>query len=140
MEYGCIGFLGICAVYDYRTKTIPIWLFWIFGLLAVGFHLWQGSLVSVSLLWSVGPGLALWIIGKCTEKIGEGDGLMLLVLGLYMGTLDSIRVFFWALMVVAAVSIGLLIGKKGNLRTEIPFAPFLLVSYIVFKAVEIIGI
>lgn len=135
----CMGFLGICAVFDYRTKTIPIWLFWTFGLLAIVVRICEHTLLSRSVLVGAGIGVIVWIVSKCTGKIGEGDGLMLMVLGLCVGAVPSVQIFFWAVVLTAVFSIGLLIGKRGTLCTEIPFAPFLLVSYVVYQAVELLG-
>lgn len=140
MDCICMGFLGICAVFDYRTKTIPVCLFWIFGLLAVVIRSCDHTLFAGSVLLGTGIGLLLWLLGKCTEKIGEGDGLMLTVLGVSIGAVPSMQIFFWAVMLTSAISVGLLVRKRGNLHTEIPFAPFLFVSYVMYKAVEIMGI
>lgn len=139
MECGSIGFLGICAVYDAYTKTIPGWLFWVFGCLAVVIRLWQGSFFSLEMACSVLPGLLFWGLAKCTDSIGEGDGLMLLVLGMYMHMGQLLGVSFGAFLLSAILSAVCLITKKGNFRTEIPFAPFLFAAYGIYKVVEIIG-
>lgn len=139
MEWGCIGFLGVCGVFDYKSKEIPLWIFWLFGLLAMLVSFFQGDLFTWSMAVALLPGVILFLLGKCTGKIGEGDGLMVLVLGMYTDGLVCIRVLFGGLLLTAVTAVGLLLNKKGTFGTELPFAPFLFISCVVYKAVEILS-
>ena len=59
-------------------------------------------------------------------KLGMGDALAILVIGIYLGGSGSALVVLYAMMITAAFSIVLLIIRRGNRDTALPFMPFLL--------------
>lgn len=141
IEYGCTGFLGICAVYDYRMKQLPLWLFLAFGIWGLFLQIVSGKLFTVSALGGFAPGAALFAAGRCKpEKVGEGDGLMLLVSGLYLGLWQNVETLLIALLLMAPVSLWMLFRKKWNLGTKIAFAPFLFAAYEILQLTEAAGI
>ena len=74
--------------------------------------LWSGRKVA----WI--PGLFLLIVGKLSgEKIGLGDGWLLLALGMWLPYETLLEVMFFGLLTGAGY--GVLLGKK-----EIPLVPF----------------
>lgn len=135
--------LIVISVYDFRHKIIPDKLVYVFALISLLSvfvnHTGIGSLFIKPTLMdlSVGPLLALpfaliWLISK-GKWMGLGDAKLILglgwMLGLYMG-LSALILSFWIGSVV-----GLLImafsPKKIGLKTEIPFAPFLIFSSLI---------
>ncbi|MCH5275605.1 MAG: prepilin peptidase [Lachnospiraceae bacterium] len=80
-------------------------------------------------LISVFPGAALLLLSLVTEKkIGSGDGLILILLGLFEGVECAVPVFCLGLFLQSLLAVGLLILKKANKQTCIPFLPFLLAA------------
>jgi len=132
--------LIVISVYDLRHKIIPDKLVFVFIFISFfsifvntsGF----GPLFVLPTLSSliVGPILALpfvllWLLSK-GRLMGLGDGKLILGIGWMLGL--SVGVFslvlsFWIGTVVSLLLI-LLSKNKMGMKTEIPFAPFLIIS------------
>ena len=85
------------------------------GLLAA---LWNGR----EMVWF--PGLFLLIVGKLSgERIGLGDGWLLLALGMWLPYETLMEILFLGLL--AGAGYGFLSGKK-----EIPLVPFFTVGFV----------
>lgn len=137
--------LIVISIYDFRHKIIPDQLVYIFAF--VSFlsifvnHLTLGSLfIWPSLSYIIaGPLLALpfallWLLSK-GKWMGLGDAKLMLGLGWILGIplgVASIVLAFWIGTIVSLFVI-LLTKKRISMKTEIPFAPFLILSaFIVF--------
>ena len=91
-------------------------------------------------LWSMAGGL---MIGLCMvgisflskEQIGIGDGVVTGMLGCLLGARGCLVMLCIASCLMAVISIGILILKKGNRKTTLPFVPALLGGYIATLAV-----
>lgn len=80
--------------------------------------LWSGREVT----WI--PGLFLLIVGKLSgERIGLGDGWLLLALGMWMPYETLLEVLFLGLL--AGAGYGILLGRK-----EIPLVPFFMIGFV----------
>ena len=76
-------------------------------------------------------GIALLILAKVTkEKIGYGDGWVLMVSGIYLGVRGNMYLLLLSLFLASLVSICLLVFKKVNKKTELPFVSFVLPGYL----------
>lgn len=121
--------IGICAVYDGMVKKIPLIVVWIGITVAVVLHL-QGvagecSWLSISL--SLVPGLIFWVLSFVTgEKVGYGDGWMLVAIGLYMGLWRCFLILLIGLVSESLLALIMLAVKRISKDRQIPFAPFLL--------------
>ncbi len=71
------------------------------------------------------------------EQIGRGDGLVIAALGLMLGFSECLSVVCIASVIMALVSIIVLIIRKGNRNTRLPFIPALFASYALCMAVGI---
>jgi prepilin signal peptidase PulO-like enzyme (type II secretory pathway) len=137
--------LIVISVYDIRHKIIPDLLVYIFIVLSFGLvfvnHTTIGPLFIVPILANLlsGPVLALpfallWLVSS-GRWMGLGDAKLILglgwMLGLFFG-IASLVLSFWLGSIVGLILM-LLFRSKVGMRTEIPFAPFLIVSsFIVF--------
>ena len=71
------------------------------------------------------------------EGIGYGDGIMFMCLGTVLGASQNLRLLFLSLIcATAAGCIYALVLKKG-MKTEIPFIPCILCSYIFMTALRV---
>ncbi len=132
-------------VYDLRHKIIPdSWValgaviaFLKLSLMAVGvLPLFPGNVISVTIpLWVQflsGPALAapfalLWVLSS-GRSMGLGDAKLIVALGWFLGVsmgLTAVILSFWIGGSVSLVLL-LLARSKFNLKSEIPFAPFLI--------------
>ena len=135
--------LIVISVYDFRHKIIPDKLVYVFALISflsifvnssgVGSLFIKPTLMDIS----VGPLLALpfaliWLLSK-GKWMGLGDAKLILglgwMLGLYMG-LSALILSFWLGAVVGLIMMAIS-RKKIGLKTEIPFAPFLIFSSLI---------
>lgn len=125
-------FLGICAVFDIRKNEIPIIMLVIGIISALGLNLWQISAGNISIADAGGalvPGLFFLFISFYTkEKVGYGDGLILLIAGLALGFYQCFFGLCLSLVFSAAMSILLLLMHKAEKNSGFPFVPFLAIG------------
>jgi leader peptidase (prepilin peptidase)/N-methyltransferase len=84
-----------------------------------------------------GASIGLCAIGMsfiAGEQIGRGDGLVIMAIGLLAGFRWCLTVVCIASVIMSIVAIVMLIFKKGNKKTKLPFIPALFVGYIIFAA------
>ncbi len=129
--------LLVITVYDIRHKIIPdklvyLFIFLTFVLLFLNFT-GAGGLFVVPTLWQVlaGPLLAIpfglvWLLSR-GRLMGFGDVKLILGIGFLLGISVGLSALFLAFWLGAFVGIVMLFLKKliVCMKTEIPFAPFL---------------
>lgn len=126
------GFLCICAVFDIRKKEIPT------ALIGIGFaaafltNVWRIMNKSQSFV-GVGfcllPGIFFLLVSLCTrEKVGFGDGLMLLIIGLFTGFYHCLFIVCISLIFSSVAALILLLLRRAGKESRIPFAPFLAIG------------
>ena len=132
---GLICYLIILSIYDIRTRKIPaVWLV-IGGVAALVYLIYLCLCRPFSELWpemlkSWGPGLLMLTVGRFSEKIGSGDGCVLLVAGSVLGGVKMMPVFMGSLLLAAVAGVVLLIFRKAGKNDKMPFMPFLAVAVI----------
>lgn len=131
-----IGVMFLLAVEDIRRKEMS---WWKLGVLAC-ICLIGCICMPQKDFWSMAGGL---MIGLCMvgisflskEQIGIGDGVVTGMLGCLLGARGCLVMLCIASCLMAVISIGILILKKGNRKTTLPFVPVLLGGYIATLAV-----
>lgn len=126
-----LSFLACNGVLDLWKRKVSFVLLLVYGVGAVLYGIWAQD----TSLWQAGigllPGLLMLLLGRASrEAVGYGDGLVVLVLGLYTGLWAGIEVLFLSFFFSALWAIILLIFRKGRRDTAFPFVPFLLLGYI----------
>lgn len=132
--------LIVISVYDIRHKIIPDKLVYVF--IAVSFLLifvnyqtayplftWPSLMSILSGPLFAAPFAFLWLVSK-GKWMGLGDAKLMLGLGFILGPslgLPSIILSFW-IGAIVSLFIMLFSNKKIGMKTEIPFAPFLIVG------------
>lgn len=121
--------LGICAVCDGIRKEIPLAVVWI-GIITALILRVQGGMGEeawLSGLLAVLPGAAFWLLSYVTgEKVGYGDGWVLVMIGLFTGLQNCFLILLAGLVSESVVAFILLAFGRAAGDREIPFAPFLL--------------
>lgn len=121
--------MGICAVIDGIKREIPIAIVWI-GIATAVILRAQGAIGEESLLvviLSVIPGAMFWLISLVTrEKVGYGDGWMLIMIGLFVGMWRCFLILLIGLVSESVIVLILLALQRISCDRRIPFAPFLL--------------
>ena len=140
MEHLCVlSFLGINSYFDIRKGEISLRVAAAYMILGV-FYLFLHRQRMPLFLAGVLPGLLLLCIGKVSGgALGLGDGLIVLVAGLYMGIWKTLE-FITVAVLLAAVWAGILMfGKKRGGKASFPFVPFLLAAYAVPWLMQAVG-
>lgn len=128
------------SVYDIKHKVIPDIFVLIFGVLAfLGIFFFSGNIFDphipglpelLSGLLFAAPFALLWLISS-GRWMGFGDAKLALGLGWFLGPAASISAFFLAFWSGALVGLALIAFKKvSGLKSEVPFAPFLVLGAI----------
>ncbi len=132
--------LIVIAVYDIRHKIIPDMLSLIFGILALaglfffssfGFHIHFPSILEfLSGIIICLPFVLLWLVSR-GKWMGLGDGKLAVGLGWLLGlsrALSGIVLAFWTGAIIGLILLAF--SKKHGMKSEIPFAPFLVLGAI----------
>lgn len=141
--------LIVISVYDIRHKIIPdklVYIFIILSFLSIFINFFPiESIFKLPTLSALiaGPAIALpfvllWYFSK-GRLMGLGDGKLMLGIGWMLGLSAGIFAVILAFWIGAIVSIILMLlsknlstqARKINMKTEIPFAPFLIISTLV---------
>jgi prepilin signal peptidase PulO-like enzyme (type II secretory pathway) len=127
------------SVYDFKHKIIPDNLAFsliLFSLFSIFINPYFGKIFLIPNFWQflAGPFFALpffllWFISK-GKWMGLGDAKLALGLGFFLGVYQSIEVFMLSFWIGSIIGVLLLIlkGKHFTIKSEIPFAPFLIFS------------
>ena len=123
-------FLVLCTYFDLRSKQIPVRLVTVFAFLVGLICFMERDFISWDYLIRILPGLFFLIISFITKQaLGYGDGVIIVLIGLLADVQIMITFVLIALLISAVTSIFILLFKKGNRETKLPFMPFLLVAW-----------
>jgi leader peptidase (prepilin peptidase) / N-methyltransferase len=129
--------LIVIAVYDLRHKIIPDPFVFVFSALAfLGLFFFSGAsfeprfpgfleLISGPLI--AAPFAAIWLFSR-GAWMGLGDAKLTLGLGYFLGLSAALSGLFIAFLSGAVVGIILLLFRRYGLKSEVPFAPFLVLG------------
>ena len=135
--------LIVITVYDLRHKIIPDLLVFSFAFISLIYLVASKATSDVVLLanWDLlaGPILAtpfflMWLLSG-GRWMGLGDAKLALGMGWFLGLISGASAVIFGFWIGAVVSIFLLLaqklnlsGKKLTIKSEIPFAPFLILG------------
>lgn len=124
-------FLAVCAVFDGLYKQIPLAVVWLGMLTAICLQI-SGAMGETGILTaavSLVPGAGFLLLSFFSrEKVGYGDGWVLLMIGLFLGIYRCFLILIVGLAAESAIAIVLLAFRKIQRDKEIPFSPFLLLG------------
>lgn len=128
----CIGsLLSISAFIDIKARSVSFKVLIAYGILGV-FNIFLFDKQNLfAALGGAFIGVIILVLSKLTRGgIGMGDGLLLIVTGLFLGIWKNTELLLGSFFLAALFSISLLIAKKADRKKEIPFIPFLLLSFL----------
>ncbi len=120
-----------CSIGDCKKKTIPLSLLLLMSAVVfVSACFCKHTSVELRIAGGIIGG-AFFLISKCTgQAIGYGDSWLIMLFGIHLGSLQVVKLLFFASMLAGAISIFYLWKcgwKRGN---TIPFVPILSLAYI----------
>lgn len=133
---GAVGLLAAGGIFDVKSKKIPFVVLGaggIWSVIGLVFKAAETGILQTLLfiLTGIVPGAVLVVLSFLTEKkIGYGDGIVLMILGCMEGAGTAFLVFCTGLFLQSLFAVGLLIVKKADKQSCIPFVPFLLAARI----------
>lgn len=157
--------LIVILIYDFRHKIIPDGLSYSFaGLALVVFlaeHISQGLALDNVFWWDLAAGpilfvpfFLLWYLSS-GRLMGLGDGKLAVGMGFLLGLWGGVSAVVFAFWIGAVVSVSIIFidralqtlglkesGGQMNLKSEIPFGPFLIfgTALVFFTGIDIWGI
>lgn len=132
-----MGVLFISSIEDIRRRRVNLILLIVSGIVAVFFHMCWNSHSLMDMLEGALVGVVLLICSKLTKgRIGVGDGLMLVVTGLFLGWQKNAALFFLGTMMAGLYSLLLFSLKRKRKDDEIAFIPFLSIGYLIVCILE----
>ncbi len=136
-----LAVLAVIAAYDLRHKIIPDQLSLMLagaGLLAAVLRMYAGvwpdlmPLTPSAPFWldfAAAPLLALPLAGiwyfSGGRAMGLGDAKLLWGVGWFLGFIGGLSAIIFSFWIASVPALFLLISKKGGLKTEVPFGPFI---------------
>lgn len=126
-----VTFLFLCSITDVRKRKIPLllcllWL--VMGLLITIFYLHTNLL---TLCLNLSTGLFLTVLSQITHGgIGMGDAIIFIIMSFFLTNYGTLYILFWALL-TAVIPCLILLIQKHNRKASIPFAPFILMGYLI---------
>lgn len=133
-ETAFLGVLGIAAWQDKKSLSISRKFLFVAGVVAIfGRHLLADEHNTVA-EWglSILPGVFLLLSGWLSGwQIGAGDGVIVLVMGLWLGFAKTLVVLLTGMLFCSIFCGVLVFFKRAERRTEIPFVPFLLAACLI---------
>lgn len=121
------------SIMDTRSKKVPVWMLWIGAVAAAGALLYEGISGGLN-VWQVCqaliPGLILLAVAFATGKAGQADGIILMLLGIFMGYEGCVAASLGGLFLISLFSGILLMLHRVKRDTKIPFVPFLTMGWL----------
>lgn len=127
-------YLGALSVWDIKEKKVPVSPLLAGGgvlLCAAIYTCLKGELVLGTLIGGLLPGAFLLLLAGITGRIGMADGVVIMALGAQCGLRDCLLLLFYSLFSLSVFSVLLLILRRADGNTRIPFLPFLLLGYLI---------
>jgi len=133
VDWVIFGLLIIITVYDWRHKIIPDHFVYAFIVIALLPSVWLG-MAGPGALVGLALGAFFWLLWLASRGrwLGLGDAKLALGLGLFLGfpaALSAVTLAFWSGALVGLALLGISVlsrtRKSYNMKSEVPFAPFL---------------
>ena len=135
---GLFFYLTAAAVTDIRKREVSIRTAGAAAVLAAVLHIMAEETGLCVWLSGLIPGILVLLTGRATkEAIGYGDGIAILICGLFLGVRGCMGSVISGLFLTFPVSLILLIRKKADRKSRIPFLPFLLAGYGIWLLTEL---
>ena len=106
-----IWLFGI-SVMDIRSRRVPVWLLVLGGIPGVVAGICRNG-GDFSMILGALPGLLLLATAFATKKAGYGDGIVLSLLGIAVGSRKSLLLFGISLFLTSICSLVLLVLRKA---------------------------
>lgn len=124
--------LSVCAIEDWFTKKISVWCP-VTGLMtAVVIRLREGSFMDLGCWLGVLIGILFFLLAIISrERIGKGDGLVLIVCGFCLSWKATLSLVLGSMILFLTVGVLKVICQNTRRDTTMAYIPFLWVMFMV---------
>lgn len=123
-------FLGIESIADYRKKTILLYPSVIMITAAAVCNIVSGRMNVQEMAAGCLTGAAIILTGIISkQRIGLGDGVILLVIGMWSGGIVSFMTLVLGSTAASVIMLMFLLSGRIKKGQQIPFVPFLLIGF-----------
>jgi len=124
-------FLVFATVWDIRKKQIPLVLLVSFMASGVLINIFWPEYSVADIVMGAFVGILLYVVSCVTVgQIGDGDGILFVATGLFIGGINNFALLLWASVLCAVTAGIMLIVKRAGKKDRIPFVPFVLLAYL----------
>ncbi len=128
---GILGLLAVCTYTDIKEREIYIKVIIGFSLVEAGLFIFGCLSDGMRFPYGILVGVAIWVGSRLTKGgIGEGDALVLMTTGIALDVDKNIILLLGASMIAAAYGLLLILSGRADRKKEMPFLPFILMTYI----------
>lgn len=134
-------YIMVLSIFDIRERKVPVLLLAI----GAGFALFRAIISDVVMQWNNDiifnvktiiiaslPGMILLGMALITQNAGTADGIVLSILGILSDWKSAVLTLSISLFIMGAYSVILLLLRKVNKKSEIPFIPFMCLAYTIY--------
>ncbi len=123
--------LTLLAYQDYREKKVNLIIILISGVAAAAAQAIAGQYTAGNLIAGIGVGAAVCLLSAVTKgKVGMGDGLVIVLGGVFLGFEQNFMLCMAALYLAGAAALFLFFMKKRGRNYRMPFVPFVWTAYV----------
>ena len=132
-------YLSASAYWDFRYKRIP-WCVQGMGFVFMCICIMaQWKEINLYYFLAYIPGIFLLMLAWITkENVGYGDGISVFLLGGMVGFRNCIWVLCISMILLSFVGVIMLLIKRANRKTKIPYLPFLFVAESLFTLLQFV--
>lgn len=127
-------FLIVVFVYDLKHFLIPDKIIYLAIALALIYNFFDFKNLLFNFLPAALGGFVFFLIIFLISQgkwLGFGDVKLVFLLGLFLGFPNILVALFLSFTIGAIIGIGLIILKRKKLKSEVPFAPFLVLGSLI---------
>ena len=130
-KLGCFLFLGYLSLFDIKTKRLPDTTIFLGLAAAVLMRIVSKGLPMQSYIIATVVGLMFVLISYFTkEKIGYGDSLIILAVGILLGVENLLFIICASLVMCSLTGIVIIIMNNFRGSFTLPFVPFIFAAFI----------
>ncbi len=131
-ELSVLMMLIISSLEDIKNRQISVKIVSCFAAEGILCWIFIWKLPIAGLPAAIVPGIMVLALSCFTKgAIGMGDGVIIMVAGVFLGASRILEVFVCAVFLSACFALILYIIMKKSRKYEIPFVPFVLISFVV---------
>ncbi len=136
-QIATLALLAYSSFKDIKTKTVSIYVTMLFSIVGIVLHMLFARVSILDICGGLGVGVMVLFASFLTKNaIGRGDAFIIMAIGTLLGGYNTMILLFIALFLCGIHAFWLLMIKKEDKKTAIPFAPFLLISFVVYMVMK----